>query len=117
LKGELLAYGRQFAPGRLRPPKPSQPLAVPEDDRGLVVVVDPELDVVACVSRRVVDEVEDSGDGEVELPVVSGVVAPAGAVAPFVVSLLGVWVFFVACPFWRLSLARDRFTQRLILVS
>jgi hypothetical protein len=44
LNGELLAYGRQFAPGRLRPPNPSQPVLVPGEEfgpisSGLVVVV------------------------------------------------------------------------------
>jgi hypothetical protein len=80
LNGELLEYGRQSAPGKLKPPKPSQPAPVPGDevelggvvDSGLggVVdsrlggVVDSRLDVVV-VSVSVAEKVEGPVDVEI----------------------------------------------------
>lgn len=68
LNGELLAYGRQLAPGRLKPPKPSQPVLVPGEEPGPGVVFDSVV-VGGVVSDSVVvggaaGEVDDSNGFE-----------------------------------------------------
>lgn len=87
LNGEVLAYGRQLAPGRLVAPKPSQPALVPGDESGptvkfgsiaegeavvvgaasvVKVVLSDNVDVVLVVEDSVREDVEDPVVGRVE---------------------------------------------------
>jgi hypothetical protein len=56
LKGELLEYGRQFAPGSVRPPNPFQPVLVPGSAVGPIA----ELGSVPVVGSLLVELVEDT---------------------------------------------------------